>query len=276
VLTLEVLARLRQHPNVDYLAPNYTNGGAMRVVGARSTRTMMVETRGWQVDTMRAPSAWALGYTGGSAPLGLADSGFELSNPDLAFNTSYYNFTAGRADNSCTSGSPAICYYEDPFRGTGVLGAAIGTQNSVGAVGIAPSTIGANIAKVLYMSGSVEQLPVSVFADGVIFISNLSSDYASRTGVAVTSLGYFQGLDSTYYPALLDAFNYGANQGRTLWFAAAGNNTPGGIVLSPASFGNVVAVGSLDRSGGALIKSSFSPTHPKVELFAPGTNVFIP
>lgn len=277
LFSIALLDRLQQHANVDYIAPNYTNGGTMRDVGPTplSRASLMAETRGWQVDTMRAPSAWALGYTGGSTALGVVDSGYEPSNPDLAFNSSYYNFTAGRSDNSCTT-YLTVCYYEEPFHGTGVLGAAVGTQNSVGAVGIAPSTIGANVAKVLYMNGSVQQLPVDIFSDAVIYISNLSSDYGAHTGVAVTSLGYPQGLDSTYYPALLDAFNYGANQGRTLWFAAAGNNTPGGIVLSPASFGNVVAVGSLDRSGGVLIKSSFSPTHSKVELVAPGSNVFIP
>jgi subtilisin family serine protease len=277
-LNLLLLGRLRQHANVDYIAPNYVNGTAFGLPAhVAFVNATMAETRGWQVDTMRAPSVWALGYTGGSLPLGHLDSGFELSNPDLAFNSSFYNFTTGYADNVCTSGSPAVCYYEQPYHGTGTLGAAIGTSNGVGAVGIAPSTAGANIAKVMYLraNGSTP-IPVDAFSDAVRYISNLSSDYGSRTGVATTSIGYTT-TDTLAYPTLGDAFNYGVNQGRTVWFAAASNTGQqgGGFVAVPARFGNVIAVGALDRSG-QLVKASFSPIDPKIEFVAPGTNVFIP
>lgn len=149
-LTLALLTRLRQHPNVDYIAPNYVHGTAFGLPGRVASSTSMAETRGWQIDTMRAPSVWALGYTGGSLPLGHVDTGFQPNNPDLAFNSSYYNFTTGYFDNACTSGPPAVCHYEQAYHGTGILGAAIGTSNGVGTVGIAPSTAGgANIAKPL-------------------------------------------------------------------------------------------------------------------------------
>lgn len=276
-LTLALLGRLRQHANVDYIAPNYVNGTAFGLSSHIAFTNSMAETRGWQVDTMRAPSVWALGYTGGSLPLGHLDSGFELSNPDLAFNSSFYNFTTGYADNVCTSGSPAVCYYEQPFHGTGTLGAAIGTSNGVGAVGIAPSTAGANIAKVMYLrANGTTPIPVDAFSDAVRYISNLSSDYGSRTGVATTSIGYTT-TDTLSYPTLGDAFNYGVNQGRTVWFAAASNTGEqgGGFVAVPARFGNVIAVGALDRNG-QLVKATFSPIDPKIEFVAPGKGVFIP
>lgn len=279
-LTRESLNALQQHPNVDYLEPNWI-GETMSATttGLVNSFMRLTETRAWGIDSVRAPYVWGLGYTGGTVPIGIADTGFDLGHPDFQFTSSFSNFTTDQPDNPCTTAFTA-CWYELPFHGSGVLGIARAQHNSAAAVGVAPGGTGTvDIAKVAFVAtgGTVSVLRDTDFVEGVIFISSALHSYGI-TDIAVTSVGFNDTLPANYQN-LRDAFATAYNQQNVLWFASAGNS---GSIMIPAAFDDVVAVGGLMRQSGTLVRAQFggtiaftSPEHPQVELVAPAEGLVV-
>ncbi len=266
------LQALRASAYVDYIAPNYTNG---ILLGASSEHTIIAaassEAIPWGVDVVRAPDAWSEGYTGGDIMTGLVDTGMDGDpdmHPDLRYPLRFYNLVHDRSDNRCNSN---WCFWEDPFHGTGVIGAARALQNGTGSVGVAPSAGTSNSchAKPWYVDTNGNgRLREEDFVDAVKIMTDFSDCGPAR--VAVTSIEYIS-TNTVNYPALHGAFTTSYSKG-VLWFAAAGNN--GGTfsehVVIPARFPEVVAVGALNRQ---LTRSTFSSVGPEVELVAPGEDL---
>lgn len=194
-MTRDVLQQLRAHPNIDYLQPNWIGELSTAIVSPFSLASTLAmasvaETRAWGIDTVRAPYVWSQGYTGGTVPLGVADSGFDVGHPDFQFNSSFNNFTTNQPDNACTVPFTA-CWWEDPYHGSGVLGLARVVQNSAAAVGVAHGGTGTvDIAKIAYItSGGLVGIRSDDFTEGVLFISSTLHSYGT-TGIAVTAAGF--------------------------------------------------------------------------------------
>lgn len=265
------LVSLEHHPLVDYLAPNFINGA------------VFAEHLPWGVQSSRAPDVWSQGYTGAGIGVGMVDTGWDMNDgnnnihPDFQnYAITFFNLVADRPDNACPNSLSQPCYYEDPLHGTGVLGVLTGRQNGVGAIGASiGSSPQANVAKPFYLDPSgANRLPVDDFADAVRSVGgNHQPEWGLLQPIAVTSIGYLDTAQANY-PSLQDAFRYASARG-VLFFAAAGNDTPGQAVIIPARFPEVVAVGALENAGGTLRRAEFSPVDPKIELVAGGVNMRI-
>lgn len=266
---LAVLQALRNHPNVDYINPNFTNG-VVRGVGAAEARAtiaaaMATEYRPWGVDTVRAPTAWSLGYVGENVPFYMVDSGFDPSigygseHPDFVFNMALNTVVGSHPEEPCRSVEQR-CYWESPFHGSGVMGMAVGQRNGIGAVGVAPrQSSGVTMMKPILSTGAMS---VSDYASAIRAIGDMN--HTGQTQVGQTSLGY-DDTNVAAYQAVADALSYTVNQRNTIFIAAAANNN-GGPAMIPEVFPEAVAVGSLYQN---LTRYS-SPIDPKMELVAPG------
>jgi len=265
----EVIDRLLQHPNVDYVVPNFHNG------------VLLAELTPWGIPLMRADQAWSQGYTGGSIAVGIVDTGIDSDgytpgsnnlHPDFVDEIIFRNPVHSRSDNACGSATGATsadpCYWEHTFHGTGVAGAFVARQNTLGSVGSAPGagTYIMEVSKVGYTDTfGYFRLPQDAFAWAVLRAGEGGAWYDPKVRVAVTSVGY-SSTNISAYQALHDAFATSYNQHDVLWFSAAGNRY-GGFVVIPARFPEVIAVSSVESSG---TRSAFSSVGPEVELAAPG------
>jgi subtilisin len=273
-LNAQLLRALRAHPNVDYLSPNRTDGvlgiagpGGAAVVGYAATASGGDHVN-WGINAVRAPDVWNLGFTGGNVLTGVVDTGMDghpNMHPDLVYPGRFYNLVQDHPDNRCSSIS---CWWEEPFHGTGVAGAARAVQSGVGIRGTAPSPGWSDSchAKPFYLhTNGSNRLRVDDFADAVMMMTDLQGCGPAR--VAVTSVGYRW--DPGDLQPLHDAFITSYYQRGVLWFAWAGNEE-GGPVVFPAAFPEVVAVSALNSS---LQIAFFSSQGPEVELAAPGMDL---
>jgi len=104
---------------------------------------------GPNLEKIRAPEVWALGFTGQGIVVGDADTGFAWEHP--ALKTHYRGFDGSRAvhaynwhdavhdagtGNPCGSDSPAPC--DDEGHGTSTSGLALGDDGSGNPIGVAP------------------------------------------------------------------------------------------------------------------------------------------
>jgi hypothetical protein len=288
------LEALRRHPNVDYIEPNYTNGVVASMTGLRealsaitraatpSGSLMFLESRPWGMDTVRATSVWP-SYDGSGVNLSIIDTGLDMygtqSHPDIQSYVKLVNYIEGNPylDNACsdTQGT-SPCFYEAPYHGTGVFGAARAAQNGVGSVGAAPSSAGrVTVGKVTYLNG-VGALVVAAdaYATAVRQLSDTlvargwsTTKYTSKVGV--TSTGFQEGASN----AIEDAFNFAYYERDVLWFAFSGNQPQFYPELPiPARYASVVAVGAIARD---LVPSVLTQGGPKVEFAAPGENLHV-
>ncbi len=276
-----LIAALRAHPNVDYVAPNYVDG------------MLATEYKPWGVDTVEASLLWDAppNLTGGNVSLGFVDTGGDLyyngvgTHPDLAFNTSWYNYTASHFDNPCTS-TTQVCYWENPYHGTGVIGTAMGVRNGTNGMGASiiayPATqAGANIRKVFYINSSGQNvLNEFDFGDAILDIGyNNHPELGAPVPIGVSSVVYCDTTQANY-TYLHDKVTVSTNTYGVLWFFAAGNhgggNCPQQEVVIPARFPEAVAVGALDQVSGHLTLASYSAIDSRVDIVAPGTNMRIP
>lgn len=269
-----LLEALRNNPNVDYIQPNYSNGvafGSGSPISVVKMKRRWTQTTPWGVLAVRAPQAWAAGYTGQGINIGMVDTGADLSpvgHPDLAFVPLYgmfTNFTAHNSNDPCQNYLEP-CWWEDIFHGTGVIGAAVGRDNADGSVGVAPANTTPMLAKAAANGVGLRE---EDFADAVLHVTNNWNWFSDPVRVAVTSIGFD---DAFLHNVLHDAFIQAAAQNNVLWFAAAGNNNygNGGFVVAPARFDEVVAVSALSQN---LNLTDSSSTGPEVELAAPGENL---
>jgi subtilisin family serine protease len=265
------LSALRASPVVDYLAPNFVDGESF------------AEHIPWGVQSSRAPEVWNQGYAGAGIGVGMVDTGWDMNDgnynihPDFQdYAISFVNLVAQHPDNGCPNSFTQPCYYEDPLHGTGVFGVLTARRNGTGAIGASiGSSPQANVAKPFYLTSfGANRLPVDDFADGVRSVADMHQvEWGLLQPIAVTSIGYLDTAQANY-PSLQDAFRYAYARG-VLFFAAAGNNTPGQAVIVPARFSEVVAVGALENVSGTLRRANFSPIDPKIELVAGGVSMRI-
>ncbi len=101
----------------------------------------------WNVNLIRAPELWALGFTGQGIVVGNQDTGFEWNHPALRSQYRGWSGTAASHDynwhdaihsggGSCGPDSPAPC--DDYGHGTLTVGVSVGSDGSANQIGVAP------------------------------------------------------------------------------------------------------------------------------------------
>lgn len=244
---------------------------------------------GYPEKSVKAESAWDLGYLGKDVNIAVVDSGitrhpdldskvkpgFDMIDDDFVardFETSTWGRNGQRDDNPsdtgdyltanyCGNGNPA---QPSAWHGTHVAGiAAAVTNNRVGVAGMAPE---ANIVpvRVLGACGGYE----SDIADGMVWaaggtVPNTPSN-TNPARVVNLSLGG-EGRCSNYYQ---QSVNKARREGAVL-LVAAGNDNRSVDDIQPANCDGVVLVGA---SGPMGEKSGFSNWGNKVDVAAPGGN----
>jgi subtilisin family serine protease len=206
------------------------------------------------VPQVGAPAAWAGGYTGKGATIGLIDTGVDATHPDLAGRVVAKDFTGTGLDDTVGHGT----HVASTMAGNGA--ASSGRYK-----GVAPeATIYS--AKACTESGcqisAISAAAVWLASDMNVKIVNMSlggrdTPELDPTEQAITALSRFRG---------------------TLFVIAAGNNGPTSTVSSPATVEAALAVGSVNKKD--VFSAAFSSPGPRLgdgvlkpEIVAPGERI---
>ncbi|WP_181778179.1 S8 family serine peptidase [Rossellomorea aquimaris] len=194
---------------------------------------------------MNVLEAWENYEPSEEVTVAIVDSGIDLKHPELRS-----RLVEGK--NFINEEEPPVDRSGHGTHVAGLVGAV--TNNQMGI---------ASAAK------KVKLLPVKVFEGRTTYMSTVIKGirYAADNGADVInlSLGSYSNMQ-----ALEDAIDYAVEKG-ALVVGAAGNDDEH-AVLYPATYPNVLAVGSVDST--TLTKSTFSNYGETVDVSAPGTNIF--
>jgi subtilisin len=225
----------------------------------------------WGADLIKAPEAWAQGYTGKDVVVAVLDTGVDYNHNDLQSNI-WTNTTeiAGNGKDDDGNG-----YIDDVYgwnfhgdnnitldgngHGTHVAGTIAGANNGYGVTGIAYD---AKImpVKVLDDSGTGSYTAI---ANGIY--------YAVNNGADVINLSL--GGDSPNFILEL-AIQYASAQG-VIVVMAAGNESasaPGYPARYAENWG--IAVGAVDKNNNMAEFSNKAGTNPLTYVTAPGVNIY--
>ncbi len=225
----------------------------------------------WGADLVKAPEAWANGYTGKGVTVAVLDCGVDYNHSDLSSNIWTNNKEiAGNGKDDDGNG-----YIDDVYgwnfdsnnnntldvagHGTHVAGTIAGVNNSSGVTGIAYD---AQIMPVKVLddegSGSYDAI-----ADGIY--------YAVDNGADVINLS----LGSTYPDSNLEKAIEYASSKDVIVVMAAGNDG-GSQPIYPARYANEsgLAVGAVDKSKNMANFSNRAGTNPLAYVTAPGVDVY--
>ncbi|MCJ7502724.1 MAG: S8 family peptidase, partial [Acidobacteriia bacterium] len=239
--TDQLIARLREHPAVEYVEPNY-------YAYADFTPNDPFFSQQWGMTKIRCPQAWD--YTQGNNTLvAVVDSGVQADHPDLQ----------GRLLAGASFVPGFSTPVDDCGHGTHVTGiAAAATNNSTGVAGVGFNTMILPVKVLSYnppwCSGSFDQV-----ANGIT--------YAADQGAKIINMSLGSYTDSqTVHNAVHYSYDHGA-----LNIAAAGNENLT-TMLYPAGYTDVVQpVGARTQSD---TKASFSNYGSWVDLYAPGVSIY--
>ncbi|MHC5613853.1 MAG: S8 family peptidase [Nostoc sp.] len=225
----------------------------------------------WGADLIKAPEAWAHGYTGKGVVVAVVDTGVDYNHEDLKDNiwTNPKEIAGNGKDDDGNGYVDDIHGWnfvdnnnnvlDDNGHGTHVSGTIAGENNNYGVTGIAYN---AKImpVKVLDDSGSGSYTSI---AKGI--------HYAVDNGANVINLS----LGGAYSnPTLELAIDYASSKG-VIVVMAAGNDS-GSSPDYPASYASKsgIAVGAVDRNNNLADFSNRSGTNQISYVTAPGVNVY--
>ena len=255
-LSQQAVIALQNNPNVDYIEADIQYQTVPIMLNRTSTthNTMPggdVLPRGvWIIDS---EDAWAAGYTGISAKVGIMDSGIDYTHPDFALTyAGGYDFY--RHDN-------------DPIdeygHGTHVAGTVAASMNASGVVGVAHQA----------------QLYSLRVGDGYQMQSAIleAFDWAIANDLDVLNMSFG---GSTYTQSMYEACEAAYASGIVLVAAAGNNGNAEGIgdtIIFPARFESVIAVGatywSRSFNHDPDDRTKWSAIGPTLELMAPGSGI---
>src|SRR5262245_26559940 len=205
------------------------------------------------VPQIGAPSAWSQGYQGEGVVVAVADSGVDLTHPDLVGRVAVSrNFTAEEDRDLVGHGTHVASII-----------AGSGAASSGKYKGVAP---GATLisAKVCLINGC----PLSSIIKGIEWASG-------EQGAKVVNLS-LGGTDSPGVDPLEQAINELTEQYGTLFVIAAGNSGRPGTVSSPSTADAALSVAAVDRNEAIAPFSSRGPREDgaiKPEISAPGVGI---
>lgn len=194
---------------------------------------------------MKVLKAWENYNPTEEVTVAIVDSGIDLKHPELRS-----RLIEGK--NFINEGEPPVDTSGHGTHVAGLVGAV--TNNKMGIASAAEK---------------VKLMPVKVFEGKTTYMSTVIQGirYAADNGAEIInlSLGSYSNMQ-----ALEDAIDYAVDKG-ALVVGAAGNDDEH-AVLYPATYSNVLAVGSVDST--TLTRSTFSNYGGTVDVSAPGTNIF--
>lgn len=210
----------------------------------------------WAPQSVKAPAAWAAGYTGRGVRVAVIDGGIFGTHPDLAANV---DTAAARSFVPGPEGSCAAawnCDTGNTWHGTHVAGIVAAPNNGLGVVGIAPDATIVPV-KALHNGGGS-------FASVIAAILYASSE--GRADIINMSLGADFNKGGPDAAELLSSMNRALNtaaRNGSLVVSSAGNDSydldhSRNLVTVPAQSGNGLAVSSTGPLGYALGATNFS------------------
>ena len=274
-----LLRAFSNHPDVLYAEPNYI----VRAIATNPNDSFFPSL--WGIKKIDAPAAWDTSTGGTGAVVGVVDTGFDYTHPDLAENVwsapAAFSVTIRGHNVFCPAGSHgfnAITSSCDPRddnnHGThvsGTIGAA--GNNSLGVVGV---NWKAQMMGLKFMDATGSG-PVSGAIDAIEFAIQVKARFAgTATPVNVRVLSNSWS-GSGFSQSLLDEINK-ANANDILFVAAAGNSAANNDQSAsyPANFStiasNVISVAATDDADGLAGFSNYGAA--RVQLGAPGVGIY--
>lgn len=201
----------------------------------------------WAPQAVRAPQAWAAGYTGRGVRVAVIDGAVYGDHPDLAANVD------AAAARSFVAGAPGSCQVQwncdtgSFWHGTHVAGIIAAPINGLGVVGIAPE---ATIVPVKALHGGSGSF-------GAIIQAIMYAATEGRADIINMSLGAEFNRNEKGASELVSALNRAVNfasRNGSLVISAAGNSGldldhMGNLVATPAESGNGLAVAATGPMG---------------------------
>ncbi|GEK34279.1 S8 family peptidase [Kurthia sibirica] len=214
----------------------------------------------WNVNVMKAQTAWKLGITGEAVKIAVIDTGINKVE-ELAKVKGSISFSPDDPTTKSINESDLIDRgKEGSGHGTAVASVIAAQPNGffIGrspVVGLAPN---ASIYSVKYMDGSASTGKASNI------VKSINWAIANKMDIINISSGL-----QTDYPALKQAINQAVDKGIFI-VASAGNNGLNTNLTYPARYTNVIGVGSINKS---LYFSSFSNSGATLDFTAPGEKI---
>jgi minor extracellular protease Epr len=207
----------------------------------------MADTLPWGIDRVEADHVQAGGNYGTGIMVGIIDTGIDIHHTDLAV-AGGVTFVPGTTS-----------WDDDAGHGSHVAGTVAALANGIGVIGCAPQATLYAI-KVLDYSGSGAWTDVVSGIDWAV-ANGMQIINMSLGGTAGTT-ALQQACDNAYAAGVLVVCAAG-NSGNT---AGTGDN-----VIYPARYESCMAVAATDSND---VRAYFSSTGPKVEIAAPGLNIY--
>ncbi|WP_142919182.1 S8 family peptidase [Peribacillus saganii] len=246
--------QLEDNPDIAYVEENITFSAledSIRLLSEEQVKSKAAsygvprEESQWNLQAVKASSAWSRGYTGRGVKVAVIDSGIAPhAELKIAGGISTVNYT-----NS---------YFDDNGHGTHVAGIIASKKNGAGLVGVAPNTeIYAVKAMDSKGNGNLQDLLEAI-------------DWAIVNKIDILNMSLSLTEDSRLLRAMIDK----ANNSGMLVVAAGGNSgTPdgsGNTVEYPAKYSSAIAVSAVDSQ---LERGSFSAAGEEIQFAAPGVDV---
>lgn len=229
---------------VDYYEKNYY----AELCGYDFSANAYYSNQKWYLDAINVDFAWNAGIYGGDTKVAVIDSGVFLNN-DIKNNlVPGKNYLSG--ESSSETG-------DSVGHGTAVAGIIAAQCNSIGTVGIAPK------AKIVPLKvTNARGVELSAIVEALY-------DAVDEYECDVINMSFGMSSDTT---ALKNAVDYALSR-KIIVVAAAGNDGDNGY-LYPASYDGVISVANAKRNNGSFIISGTSQKNDKVDVAAPGTDVY--
>lgn len=210
----------------------------------------------WAPQSVKAPQAWGLGYTGKGVRVAVIDGAVYGAHPDLAANV---DTAAARSFVAGAPGSCAATWNCDTgtfWHGTHVAGIIAAGANGMGVVGIAPEATIVPVKALHNGSGSF----------GAIIQAILYASTEGRADIINMSLGASFNRGDREAAELVSSMNKAINtasRNGTLVISAAGNegydlDHSGNLISTPAQSGNGLAVSATGPLGFGMGANNFS------------------
>ncbi|MEQ9298838.1 MAG: S8 family serine peptidase [Cyclobacteriaceae bacterium] len=261
---LEMIRELSGFENVVYVEPLY----AAELLDIPNDPAAQPEGAQYYLSLIKAYEAWDIATGSSDIVIGSVDTGTQLNHSDLADNISFNQDDPINGIDDDNNG------YIDDYNGWDIANndndptgdkSRHGTQVAGIHSGVANNGIG--MAGVAFDSPF---LPVKIFdsEDNRSFNSYGGVIYAADQGVKVMNLSW--GSPNSYSQFNQDIINYAALEKDVVIVAAAGN-TNEELNFYPASYDNVISVGSSDGSDN---KAGYATYSRYIDLLAPGTGIY--
>lgn len=235
-----------------------------------------------KVDQVRRPAPKGLGLTGKGVTVAVIDSGLDSSHPDFAGRVAAsYNFEGAWVYDQYQDGaiSDFVAETTAPYSGVDEVGHGTHVASTVGGSG-AGSVSGADYSGV---APGVDFVGIKVASpvQGVVYdngweanamaaIEYLMEHPELGVDVVQNSWGIFEVTDPDSEPIIQMIRAAIEHAGLTFVFSAGNNGPDKDSVGWPGAMGNVITVGSTEKTG-RFAMSDFSSRGPQVDVTAPGS-----